>query len=519
MKSDDARTSYGVDGSGITVGVLSDSFDSSGLTTSYADDVTSGDLPAAIEILEDDAPGSDEGRAMAQLIVDVAPGADISFHTAFISEADFALGIQELAGCPPGSEPGCSPASDPAEVIVDDVGYPTTPFFQDGILAQAVDVVAAAGVPYFSAAGNAAKASWQGPFVPSGVEPPGIPFGPGDAHDFDPGPGVDIYQLVDVPAETLLSFQWDQPYFSASGTVGSSNDFDICIYDEPPGVEPLDCATDINLGADPIEFIEAPGGGPINVVVYKYVPDGGPDPGLMKWIAFSAGVSVLESYPGALASTVFGQPNAAGAIGVGAAPYFRTPEFGVDPAERESFSSAGGTPILFDTSGSPVSPLVRGRPQFVAPDGGNTTFFGSDFEPDGFPNFFGTSAAAPHASAVAALMLEASPNLTQRGVEWVLNSSAFANDMAAPGPDFDTGFGFMDAETAVGAVHDSGYCDGPPFLVLLGTPNSGPASFSAVDTILFADGEFSGVDARAPKHIFQDGFESGDTSSWSNSCP
>ncbi len=105
MKSDDARTSFSVDGSGITVGVLSDSFDSTGLATSYADDVASGDLPAAIEILEDVAPGSDEGRAMAQLIVDVAPGADISFHTAFFSEADFALGIQELAGCPPGSEP------------------------------------------------------------------------------------------------------------------------------------------------------------------------------------------------------------------------------------------------------------------------------------------------------------------------------------------------------------------------------------------------------------------------------
>ncbi len=116
-------------------------------------------------------------------------------------------------------------------------------------------------------------------------------------------------------------------------------------------------------------------------------------------------------------------------------------------------------------------------------------------------------------------MLDASPYLTQRGVEWVLNSSAAANDMGPPGLDFDTGFGFIDAETAVGAVHDSGLCDGPSFLALFGTPNSGPASFSAAGTILFADGEFSGVEARAPTLIFHDGFESGDTSSWSNTCP
>ncbi len=107
MKTDDARASFGVDGTGITVGVLSDTFDcGAGAPGSYATDVGSSDLPAGIEVLDDDPCGIDEGRGMAQLIYDVAPGADLSFHTAFGGQAVFALGIQELAGCPPGSEPG-----------------------------------------------------------------------------------------------------------------------------------------------------------------------------------------------------------------------------------------------------------------------------------------------------------------------------------------------------------------------------------------------------------------------------
>jgi hypothetical protein len=45
----------------------------------------------------------------------------------------------------------------------------------------------------------------------------------------------------------------------------------------------------------------------------------------------------------------------------------------------EPFSSAGPTPILINTSGTRLStPVVRQKPEIVAPDGTNITFFGSD---------------------------------------------------------------------------------------------------------------------------------------------
>src|SRR6202041_1444323 len=86
-------------------------------------------------------PFGDEGRAMLQIVHDVAPGASLAFYTADDSEADFASGIGKLAAAG-------------AKVIADDVGYFDEPFYQDGILAQAVDAVEAQGVTYVSAAGN-----------------------------------------------------------------------------------------------------------------------------------------------------------------------------------------------------------------------------------------------------------------------------------------------------------------------------------------------------------------------------
>jgi Subtilase family/FlgD Ig-like domain len=456
------RSMNSVDGTGITIGTLSDSYDC--FTTAAAAEVSSGDLPGVgnplghttpVEVLDDDACGADEGRAMMQLMHDVAPGAALSFHTATLGQASFALGIEELAGCPPGATAGCVPAATPADILVDDVSYFAAPFFQDGIVAQAVDFVTSAGVAYFSSSGNFARNSYESPFVDSGSTID-IGAGPQRAHDFDPGPGVDVFQQVTIPKFTIatVAFQWDQPFFSVSGGSGSLSDFDILLLDDPPTTV-LKSSLNTNVGGDPVEvfqYAHALSTTTFNIAIIEHDPGlSEPDPGLMKYVAFQ-GMTVDEY--ATQSSTTFGHANAAGAEAVGAAFYGDTPPFGTTPPVVEDFSSAGGTPILFSTSGVPLgTPVVREKPEIVAPDGANTTFFGNDIpeDADTFPNFFGTSAAAPHAAALGALLLQVTPTWSPQDLYTHLESTAIDMDDPLTG-GFDTGFDFATGYGLVRAV-------------------------------------------------------------------
>src|SRR5262249_55307309 len=131
-----ARHSFGVDGSGITIGVISDSFNSLG---GAGHDIAIGALPNAISILSDVA-GSDEGRAIAQIIDALAPGAAIDFYSGINGPEDLASGIAALqaAGC---------------QIIVDDLGFYERELV-GGVTDQAIDAAVAAGVTYVTAGGN-----------------------------------------------------------------------------------------------------------------------------------------------------------------------------------------------------------------------------------------------------------------------------------------------------------------------------------------------------------------------------
>jgi len=433
--SDIARAFQGLDGSGVTVGVLSDSYDCLGGSVI---DVASGDLPVGVNVLQEYAVcsnGTDEGRAMMQIVHDVAPGASQAFHTAFNGVADFANGIVELA------------VVGGADVITDDVIYLTEPMFQDGVIAQAVDAVNALGVAYYSSAGNQAMKSYQATFIDSGISG----YHPWNTrHDFDATTGVDTLQAVVIPNTKEVTFvlQWQDPAFSVSGAPGAATDLDLYLYNEA-GTAVVAAGTANNIGGDPVEvfsYTNTSGSDQSLQIAIEHVS--GPVPGIIKYAFF--GSMVVEEYS-TNSSTVYGHANAAGAVATGAARFDKTPAFGTSPPLIESFSSLGGTPILFDVDGDPVN-ITRQKPEIVAPDGVNNSFFGADssVDTDSFPNFFGTSAAAPHAAGVAVLFKQLDSSLQPAAITAAMTSTAV--DMNGAGFDYRTGYGLLQADAALAAV-------------------------------------------------------------------
>jgi len=513
------RTNYpSLLGTGVTVGVLSDSFDCyavyaapgsgvpasgyegyayNGFSADYATDASTNALPSGVDVLEEadclsygaptQTPFSDEGRAMLQIVHAVAPGAGLAFYTAENSEADFASGIGKLAAAG-------------AKVIADDVGYFDEPFFQDGLVAQAVDAVEAQGVAYFSAAGNdgnSAAPSTQAPTYQNTapVFPSTSTSGSNAGEhllNFDRTGATDATSLpITIPALAPGDFvavvvEWDQPYVTgAPASGGASSGVDLCItggtgadtitdYDG----NSVSCTGPATVGSDPYQIMiignpaNASGNSAaqnLNVVVGLAANSKGTVvPGRIVVAVEGDGLDITINSFATNSPTLQGHPGAAGAAAVGAAFYFQSPACGTTPAVLESFSAQGGAPILFDTSGTRLAaPIVRQKPDFVGPDGVNDTFLGFTLASGGetgsngllttsisqcqndpsYPNFFGTSAATPHAAAIAALMLQANSATTPTEIYQSLRYGALP--MSASSPNFSSGYGFIQADTSL----------------------------------------------------------------------
>jgi hypothetical protein len=493
--SDVLRTTHSLTGSGITVGAISDSYDcypvyaqngvpalgpagyaSNTFTAPAANDITSGDLPSGVNVIAEapcmsygaptQLPFGDEGRAMLQIVHDVAPGASLSFYTAENSEADFANGIGALqkAG---------------AKIIVDDVGYFDEPFFQDGQVAQAIDAVAALGVAYFSAAGNDASNAYDNTAPSFATLSNTAPTAGEYLLNFDNSGATTATSLsVDIPRLdqgelVAVVLQWDQPYVTgAAGSPGASSHMNLCVT-TTAGTDTItnyqgtstSCTGANSTGSDPVQIMiisnpanAAQPTNPETVKITVGLADGTAPPTRLKLAIEGGGLTITIHSNYAQNPTLQGHPGAAGAAAVGAAPFYNTPGCGVTPAVLETFSSQGGTPILFDTAGNRLTTATtRQKPNFVAPDAGNNTFLGFKDTGDrstvaqcanntSYPNFLGTSAAAPHAAAVAALMIQANSALTPAQIIGAMQSTALP--MGSTTPDFNSGYGFIQADAA-----------------------------------------------------------------------
>ncbi|MBP9925790.1 MAG: hypothetical protein KBF45_07340, partial [Cyclobacteriaceae bacterium] len=231
MRSNWSRAGYDLSGQGIKIAVLSDSYDTK--EGAAADNITNGELPnvnVVKELPSRYGQGTDEGRAMLQIVHDVAPGADLYFRTGFITAGDFAKGIRDLK-----TNQNC-------DIIVDDITYITEPFYTDGRIAQAVNDVKTLGVSYFTAAGNFGNKSYESTFNPY----PGK-----QAHAFS---STDTLQNITVgPGNYTIVLQWDDPVYSigSRGEIlsGSANDLDIYLTNFQNA--PLFGFNRNNLGGDP----------------------------------------------------------------------------------------------------------------------------------------------------------------------------------------------------------------------------------------------------------------------------
>lgn len=178
-------------------------------------------------------------------------------------------------------------------------------------------------------------------------------------HDFD-GNGRATQRLV-LSDVTVLVLQWDESFLQ-----GSTNDVDVWVFEAETGM-PFSTGVEENIGFQPMELVVLPPGS-YDIVIPYY--KGKAPPNLIKWVAYPSGSNtddlVVSCDPHLNAPTLSNQANTPFTAGVGA--IFDQQTFG--QLQLESFSSVGGTPMLFDRNGSrKKEPLVSNQPRFVGPDG------------------------------------------------------------------------------------------------------------------------------------------------------
>ncbi len=263
----------------------------------------------------------------------------------------------------------------------------------------------------------------------------------GQAHQFATG---DVLQKISLKkaGNYMIVLQWEDPFYSIGDAQGSRTDLDIYLTDITGKIQVG--YNRINIGSDPFEVLPFTVNGATETNVMIVSPSG-PTNIRFKYVIFRGDAEIME-YTNANPSTIIGHANAADAITVGAIRYTLTPALGfAGPYTVETFSSLGGTPI---------NGVDRNKPDITAPQGVNTSVFlgdiatNRDLENDGLYNFFGTSAAAPHAAAATALILEAkkkfdpaAAQLSQEDIRTLLKSTAL--DIETTGFDYKSGSGLI----------------------------------------------------------------------------
>ena len=498
LEADTARVEYGVNGKGVKIGLISNTFNSLG---GAAWDYKTGVLDEKkIKVLlnqdiaetstgPDPAGAEDEGRAMAQNLHSIAPGAEILYHSwndetfnnLILDAADPANSREEQDNLIREAfqvyavqqdkfrDILIALAEDGARIIVDDLDD-SEPWFEDGKMAQAISYVKEKyGVAYFAASGNSLNDSYMSKFQARNREAidqttfSQLPIelqqelnAGHELHLFEGSNGASTFmQRITNKVLPAMALQWNSKWGE------NTKKLKVMVFDED-GNYVSDGLQDPDNKYPWTGFTSASTTFSIAVVHDGVSAETRPD--VFKWIQGQSMDTTVaaDSDIGFYQGTAMGHANGPASANVQSNMYWGTPAYRAESPTLGRFGSWGVTPIYFDSEGNFLAdPELRETPAFIAPQKGDTTFFSNgyqdklDADRDYLQNFEGTSAAAPNAAAVAALMLQLDPTLTPDEIYNGLKKTATQlkqyNTSTTNSDGFNnaTGFGLINAKAVL----------------------------------------------------------------------
>ena len=451
----DKAQRLGLTGRGQRVGAMSDG------VTSLAESVAKGELPADVQVLD---PGDgDEGTGMLEIVHDTAPGAKLLFTGTGETLEDHVGGLRALAAAGAG-------------LITEDLAFDDEPAFQQGLAASTAEALARSGVFFSSSAGNlAARHTPRVAAVGTGRTPDdvsdaafGTACGPVPHNTVAVAGGTDnAFDLrLGQNGLILATLQWSEPraIYPTPGQ-GGFTDVNLYLLDSTGRCLAVSNATQANGVGDTIEQVLydstelGTGTHALKLVVDVAGTSSAVAPPTidLRWRTAVAGSAATDtpSRAGSLNpdSNYLGAATSAGAADAGLSTDPKT-------VPLETFSAGGPVQVGSTTTcprGAPgpctgvAGPRFRTAiaPTWTAADGVSVSGSGGFPDPSVCPSavtgvcqFFGTSAAAPSATGVAALVRQ---ELGGRLSPPLLNLAlrALAVDRGAPGRDNEWGAGVL----------------------------------------------------------------------------